>query len=250
MISIDRTRTTAPPKLELDGRNDLTRIEQLANAGILKSTDFKKHIYSSDAVRDALWRMQYFKCCFCEHDYEKTNSTVEHFRPKTSSRNQAGQTESGYWWLGYEFENLYFCCRNCNSPKSNWFPLASAPRYQYPQLPWREKSEDCLILDPGSISMRPEDHICFVRHPSHRRWRIAALDDYGVWTIRAAQLDRDELNELRDAYHDRVLLQIVQATKQDAGVCDLARKIAQQYCAPQSPFSLLAQAVYKEAGIL
>ena len=149
MISIDRSRATAPEELALNGKEDLIRIEGLVNEAKLQSKHFKKTIYCSEAVRGALWKMQHHKCCFCEHAYERRFSTVEHFRPKTSSRSQVGQIEHGYWWLAYEFENLYFCCSNCNTPKSDWFPLASGSRYKRYELPWIHESEDSLILDPG-----------------------------------------------------------------------------------------------------
>ena len=250
MIAIDRTRASAPPELVSEGAHDLVRIEPLANVGTLESKHFKKSIYSSEAVRTELWKMQHHKCCFCEHVYEKKFSTVEHFRPKTSSRNQTGQTEAGYWWLGYEFENLYFCCSNCNTPKSNWFPINNGVRYKHPELPWVMMTEDPLVLDPGAPTHRPEDHLSFVRHPEHNYWRIAALDDYGSWTIRSASLDRDDLNELRDAHYIKYLLPIVQAAQGDANLWDMARKIAHKYCEPEAPFSLLARAVFAEARLV
>jgi hypothetical protein len=109
VISIDRSRGVAPARLISDGSADLPRIEGLVAAGTLESRDFRRAIYSSDEVRDALWHMQHTKCCFCEHDYEKKNSTVEHFRPKTSALARNRAKEPGYWWLAYEFDNLYFC---------------------------------------------------------------------------------------------------------------------------------------------
>jgi uncharacterized protein (TIGR02646 family) len=250
MIAIDRTRANAPEKLATSGAHDLARIKSLVDAGKLQSSDFKKTIYCSDAVRGALWELQHHKCCFCEHVYEQKFSTIEHFRPKTSSRNETGQVEEGYWWLAYEFENLYFCCSNCNTPKSNWFPIGGGRRYKSYELPWNNGWEDPLILDPGSTTTNPAKHLCFVRHAVHQRWRIAALDRYGEWTIRAAKLDRDDLNELRDSHHEIVLSPIVQAAKQDAHSWDLARKIAHHHCAPRSPFSLLARNVYSEVGLV
>jgi uncharacterized protein (TIGR02646 family) len=250
MITIDRTRATAPAALVSSGKDDLTRIEQFVKAGALQSKHFKKSIYGSDSVRDALWEMQHHKCCFCEQQYERKFSTVEHFRPKTSARSDAGQVDIGYWWLAYEFENLYFCCSNCNTPKSDWFPLESGPRYKHPDVPWALKSEASLILDPGSTATIPDKHLRFVRHPKHKRWRIAALDQYGKWTIRAARLDRDDLNELRDTYYEVHLEPIVQAAIQGLDKWDLAQQIARVHCAPRAPFSLLARSVYSEAKLV
>jgi uncharacterized protein (TIGR02646 family) len=67
--------------------------------------------------------MQEGKCCFCEREYECKWSTVEHFRPKTVANRGDGIVDVGYWWLAYDFANLYFACQNCNSPKKDHFPL-------------------------------------------------------------------------------------------------------------------------------
>lgn len=246
MISIDRTRASAPQALVDDGAADLPNIKDLVDSNKLKSKDFKKSIYGSDEVRDVLWDMQFHKCCFCERDYEKKFSTIEHFRPKTSARNEAGGPEAGYWWLGYEFQNLYFCCQNCNNSKNNWFPLASGERYTPRQLPWNLNTEDNLVIDPGSLQ-DPESHLTFVKNPSNGKWRIAHLDDYGKWTIQVAKLDRDELDELRDDYFRDTLEPIVMAAGQHG---DLARQIARHHCKPSARFSLLAKSVYRDAGLV
>lgn len=51
-------------------------------------------------------------CCFCDlHPLKASGATVEHFRPK-----------SKYPLLSYVWENLFYCCVNCQK-KGNRFPL-------------------------------------------------------------------------------------------------------------------------------
>lgn len=51
---------------------------------------------------------------------------VEHFRPKGGWRQSPGQPieQPGYYWLAYEWSNLFLACGPCNSRhKRNLFPL-------------------------------------------------------------------------------------------------------------------------------
>jgi hypothetical protein len=52
-------------------------------------------------------------------------SYVDHWRPKSSSRQALGQARvwPGYYWLAYSWDNLLLSCAFCNSNKSDLFPL-------------------------------------------------------------------------------------------------------------------------------
>ena len=57
------------------------------------------------------------------HDKE---GDVEHFRPKSATQNRLGDSlqKPGYYWLVYDWQNLYFSCKPCNQTyKRNLFPL-------------------------------------------------------------------------------------------------------------------------------
>lgn len=88
----------------------------------LSSADFKDKNYWG-ATKDTLHSYQYGKCCFCERRRdEKMEADVEHFRPKLKVTENIGHP--GYWWLAYEWGNLLFCCKACNSTyKKNHFPM-------------------------------------------------------------------------------------------------------------------------------
>ena len=103
----------------------LTYLEsQLINNGSLSSEDFKGKNYWGEVKKD-LSRFQHGKCCFCERGRDANREAdVDHFRPKLAHNNKPAAEHNGYWWLAYDWENLFFVCSTCNSAyKKNSFPL-------------------------------------------------------------------------------------------------------------------------------
>lgn len=258
MIRVDRSRASTTKALRLDGSAHLARtIEPLANSGQLRSTDFDRSIYCHEEVRLRLWRMQHGKCCFCERSYEDKHSTVEHFRPKSGASDDVrgkGIKRPGYWWLGYEFRNLYFCCRNCNTPKSTFFPLAPGATPLPPRaLPWKAP-EHALLLDPGVDD--PEPHIVWRWLDRKRGYVPVGVTDRGKQTVRAAALDqRDTLNQLRARYYQREIRPVIGRHREakargDSPALAEVRLRAQHLVEPQAEFAGMARFLLRGAGIL
>lgn len=85
-------------------------------------------IYNSDIVRETLETIQKNKCCYCETKSTRSNSDVEHFRPKAaySSRFKGESFYPGYFWLAYDWNNLFLACQVCNQIfKNDFFPIES-----------------------------------------------------------------------------------------------------------------------------
>src|SRR5690349_9530950 len=93
----------------------------------VRDFQFDSAIYGHPAVKQALVASHYEKCCFCESKVRHTGpGTIDHYRPKAASQQQAGAPLSrpGYYWLAYDWENLLFGCIACNQThKRNLFPL-------------------------------------------------------------------------------------------------------------------------------
>ena len=142
---------------------DLPRLRTLATAGGLTSKHFDKSIYGPPAVKTCLWQMQNGKCCYCEREYERKHSDVEHFRPKTEALREGKVKTLGYWWLAYRFDNLYFGCLVCNRIKGSHFPLTAGTRPLEAEADPRHAAEFPLLIDPGFDD--PEDHLTFVWNP-------------------------------------------------------------------------------------
>ena len=117
----------------------LIRINRTAPAPSVLSHSTAKERYSYPEVIQALLQIQYQKCCYCEVYIAESGSgkQVEHFRPR-----------SQFAELEYEWTNLLLACADCNSAKSNKFPVSGAG--------------EPLMLDPSDPAVDPEDHIEFV----------------------------------------------------------------------------------------
>ena len=82
------------------------------------------------------------KCAYCESKVD--NIQIDHFRPTTSAVNIDGKIVGGYWWLAYDWNNLYSICAECNRHKANRFAV-KGKRKTYPAIDF---SENYLLIDP------------------------------------------------------------------------------------------------------
>ena len=115
-----------PQTLKTSGTTATKTLCQHYDSGKRKFS-FRNDFYGATDVKDALKVAQYLKCCFCER-LVGNDGHVEHFRPKAAFCQSRGDklSESGYYWLAYEWTNLFLACSDCNTRhKSNLFPLES-----------------------------------------------------------------------------------------------------------------------------
>jgi len=155
--------------------------------------DFDAKIYGHKSVKEALLKAQHDKCFLCESKVTHiSHGDVEHFRPKAASRQSAGdRLHTGYYWLAYEWSNLFLACQLCNQVfKKNLFPLANptARATSHKKSIGKEKP---LYLDPSVDD--PEQYISFRREvpfPIDGNPRAKA-------TITDLGLARPKLNERR-----------------------------------------------------
>ncbi len=62
------------------------------------------------------------KCAYCE---SPGATNVDHFRPRTHAADLDGDSDPDhYYWLAYEWQNLYLSCQVCSQNKRNFFPYA------------------------------------------------------------------------------------------------------------------------------
>jgi len=133
------------------------------------------------------------KCAYCESaiPLEIVKSEYDHFRPKSGARGLEKEfSNDHYWWLTYEWNNLYYCCPNCNQFKSTWFPV-EGPRAvigtSYADIITQEFS---LLIDP--CNDRPEDHLMY-----NEQGEIDFLTVKGTTTIELLKLNRTDLVDSR-----------------------------------------------------
>ncbi|TDO05427.1 hypothetical protein [Sunxiuqinia elliptica] len=154
-------------------------------------------IYSSTIVKEKLDSIYHTKCAFCNQEPKGSPLQVEHFRPKDGIKNEA---HPGYYWLGYEWTNLLYACGNCNTIKSNYFPLLdgvrriTAPLFVADLIDLASchsfssfiKSEKYVLVNPEVDN--PDQH--FVYLPDGK---IYHLTERGEYSITRYDLNRDEL---------------------------------------------------------
>ena len=158
-----------------------------------KNFEFKNRIYGHKNVKAKLLEAQFNKCCYCESKIGSTSpGDVEHYRPKAYSQQDRGQPKiyPGYYWLVYDWENLFVSCEICNrSHKKNYFPLSD------PKARARNHLEDLtkerpLILNPGECKDLRE-HITF------HKGLAKGITEAGKTTVEMIGLNRHPLQESR-----------------------------------------------------
>jgi hypothetical protein len=104
--------TTAPAKLSKQGKTKAAEHakEYNANQGDYQSGtkkfNFSDSIYNDPTVKAILIKAQHQKCCFCER-LIGNDGDVEHFRPKSAYSQNRKLERPGYYWLAYDWDNLY-----------------------------------------------------------------------------------------------------------------------------------------------
>ena len=115
---------------EFFGRNRRVRLQE--------SFDFPP-LWDDTGVRVALDRVFGAKCALCETPANEAEGgcRADQFRPRSGAVGQDGTVDPDhYWWLAYEWRNLYLVCATCSRNKGNRFPVRG-PRAK-PESSWPE----------------------------------------------------------------------------------------------------------------
>ncbi len=143
------------------------------------------------------------KCAYCETSVRTAFGAVDHFRPEVEATGLKKQSDPDhYWWLAYEWSNLYLACADCSRNKRTLFPVArrrAAPETRGDDL----LNEGPLLLDP--CRDEPGDYLLFDtdgKVSSRRPARFlpwVAGHDRGAITIQVLGLNRSTLVAQRRA---------------------------------------------------
>jgi uncharacterized protein (TIGR02646 family) len=175
------------------------------DAGIRKF-DINADIYGHESVKTQLIDEQAGKCCFCEADFTANGyGDVEHFRPKAGyATTPSGRlNRPGYYWLAYDWQNLFFSCQICNQQyKRNYLPLDDEAQRARNHL-FDHQVETLAILHPATDN--PADHLTFNQHV------ISDITPKGKKSIKGFGLDRTKLNRVREQHLQNVRNNVVLA---------------------------------------
>ena len=96
---------------------------------------------------------------------------VEHYRPKGAIGSGKTKIRPGYYWLAYNWNNLYYACADCNQyRKRAAFPLVDETNRALDHH-GAIGNEDPLILDPGGLCLPfISSGVHQERRPVRRHW--------------------------------------------------------------------------------
>ena len=194
MRKIDKDFAKIPPALQTQFYdNEAIQTHLLAEKSKHR---FDKNIYNKAIITELL-KLYHYKCAFCECKFVKRDgqlkhafckqASVEHFRPK-----------SEYYWLAYEWSNLFLTCQKCNENKGNDFELINAAQKQ--QIPLVANKIDFLKCKANCAELLAEE-ACFL-HPEmdkvedfftfERTGKIVAKTDLDIKNTRRANYTSDK----------------------------------------------------------
>jgi uncharacterized protein (TIGR02646 family) len=192
MISI--VKPAAPAVLQTRGAAATRQLCLDYESGIRVFDDFDHSIYAAREVKNTLRLAQHRKCAFCESIFEATGyGDVEHFRPKGGYKQRETDQlkRPGYYWLAYEWSNLFYSCQLCNQQfKRNLFPLKDGRRRARAHTHNLTKEEP-LLVDPSRL-----DPALFIEFRRERAHAVNGCRE-GETTIAVLGLNRQELMDAR-----------------------------------------------------
>ena len=195
--------------------------------------------YKTASVKRALEKLFHGKCAYCEWRPGAGSAwDVEHFRPK--GRVAERPDHPGYYWLAFDWTNLYFSCQMCNQSRTDvrtWDDPASSPEAvggkldQFPVSPEDTRKmahndgrplarERRLLIDP--CQDEPSQHLAF-----GVLGQVIPRTDMGSASARVFNLNRRRLKKLRQQRLESLksLLIIEQKLRDELGEHALAREL-------------------------
>lgn len=118
------------------------------------------------------------------------------FRPEYRAMNaDATISPTHYWWLGWDWENVFVTCQSCLTAKENRFPV-TGKRADFPDLGLTDlrkglENEETLLIDPCLQNDFSERHILF------EDGLAVPITEKGKATITTFGLNRPNLLEIR-----------------------------------------------------
>lgn len=197
-----------PPKVLLTrGAVDRAKMCRLFTRFAAKYADGTKrfkplsNIYAHKTVKAALSVAQHGKCFLCEAKFEHVAyGDIEHFRPKGGYMQDELDTlhTPGYYWLAYDWDNLFLSCQICNQQfKKNYFPLRA------PSARAASHKADVGVEQPLLVNPATDDPQQFISFRAEMPFAVRG-NGRGKATIKRSGLDREPLRMRRFDHYMRL----------------------------------------------
>jgi AAA domain, putative AbiEii toxin, Type IV TA system len=197
--------------------------------------------WPNDEVLTALSRTSMKRCSFCGRpDRGRAEMAPLRFRPPQDAVAADGRTSRPhYWWLAFEWSNLYLACGDCGKAKGSKFPTEKR-RASIRQVVDLNEREHPLLIDPAEED--PEPNFCFLD-----TGELAWFNERGLITIETFALNRPALvEERREAVRSTKREIAAAATLLDAGE---NRKFADAFLdlfSTKAPFAALRRQFFNQ----
>ncbi|MBK8452558.1 MAG: hypothetical protein WAQ53_02270 [Thiofilum sp.] len=143
--------TGTPPQDWIDDADRVTALLQAApdEAGRSSIIKANENLWRDDRIRN--WLLQQFanKCWYTEAAESVSSIHVDHFRPKGRVMNLDGSTESGYWWLSFNYKNYVIAGQLINVKKRDFFPILEG------EYRARENCSETQLRLEGAVLINP-----------------------------------------------------------------------------------------------
>ncbi len=237
MIHVDRSRVPKPSTLQSPAvHKEMARAREFFSMPERERRqrryEFRMELYKADDVMKTLAELFHGKCAYCESKLAvSTLVELDHFRPKHRAMALDGKVSPDhYWWLAYEWENLYPACAYCNRSKAARFPVKGRRVEPFGDL----GAEELLLLDP--CRDEPAEHLLF-----SEQGLAVGQSERGKFTVDAFNLNREELVKERQLRFGQLASELVllKLGKKTFSTEDLAR-----FVGPAAPYSLACAHAY------
>ncbi|MCZ7486055.1 AAA family ATPase [Rhizobium rhizogenes] len=194
MIRIERKSVSVPSSLFDESpvkQSALTHVRNYYQVEHLKRGQkkftFDETPYRGPDVKAALKDQFQGKCAYCESELADVlpNEIARH-RPRTFASSNGVINEDYYWWLAYEWENIYHVCVICNRSKGRRFPVEGARAAIGTPYSDVLDAEKALLIDPCNDD--PNAHLAF-----DDTGLVGGLTPNGQATIDILALNRADL---------------------------------------------------------
>lgn len=152
--------------------------------------EFDDSILTDLALVNALFELFLGLCGVCESRLTRQRFAVHRWRPAEGAVSASGDTSAEhYYWLAYEWSNLYALCQPCSEAKGRKFPVQGSLA--------QVGAKDSDLLEELPILLDPcvddaEQSLVY-----HLTGEVVARDERGWATIDIFALNRRELIEQR-----------------------------------------------------
>lgn len=238
MIYVDRNTVEVPKELHSDWvqkEKNMLRMFFLQSKRDKKQSayTFQRRIIQNPEVKRALYDLFNGKCAYCESKLRDIGElTVDTFRPQSGAMNLDGSvSHDHYWWLAYEWKNLYPSCKVCNHSKRTRFPV-SGKRIQYDVDISVEKA---LLIDPCK-----KDDFKTLHFTYERNGKMYPKTERGNATIEILNLNRTELVAQRKKVIDQITKLLKDITKASLNTRNRYAEEYNELISQSSAYSALA----------